>query len=225
MKSIPLKSPRTITEKIKSEKLLNVTLETGNENIYIPNENKFIVTNRFLRGIGNVFYNCDTLVTINMENFDFSEIITMGWWFYGCQNLSEIIFPKHTNLPHLESLSTCFAKTNLSIIDLSFMECKERLNFDDAFFQAKTKKIVLPKCKVNNFEGAFFECTNLEEIVAPVDIDLSQNDVFFETFSRCSTIKLIDFSNGNFDKENFISIINNPINLNNLREDCVIVLP
>ena len=36
---------------------------------------------------------------------------------------------------------------------------------------------------------------------------------------------MIDFSNGNFDKENFISIINNPINLNKLREDCIIVLP
>ena len=225
MKSIPLKSPRTITEKIKSEKLLNVTLETGDKNIYIPHENKFIVTNSFLQKRVNIFYNCDILLTINMENFDFSKIITMGWWFYGCKNLSEIIFPKYTNLPYLESLSACFAKTNLSVIDLSFMKCKDTLNFEDAFYQAKAKKIVLPKCKVNNFGGAFFECANLEEIVAPVDIDLSQKDVLFETFSRCSTIKLIDFSTGNFDKENFISIINNPINLNKLREDCVIILP
>ena len=225
MKSIPLTSPRTITEKIKSEKLLNVTLETGNENIYIPNENKFIVTNSFLQKRVNIFYNCDRLVTINMENFDFSKIITMGWWFYGCENLSEIIFPQYTNLPHLESLSACFAKTNLSVIDLSFMKCKDTLNFEDAVYQAKAKKIVLPKCKVNNFGGSFFDCPNLEEIIAPVDIDLSQKDVFFETFSRCSTIKLIDFSNGNFDTENFTSIINNPINLNKLREDCIIVLP
>lgn len=225
MKSIPLTSPRTITEKIKSEKLLNVTLETGNENIYIPNENKFIVTNSFLQKRVNIFYNCDRLVTINMENFDFSKIITMGWWFYGCENLSEIIFPQYTNLPHLESLSACFAKTNLSVIDLSFMKCKDTLNFEDAFYQAKAKKIVLPKCKVNKFGGSFFDCPNLEEIIAPVDIDLSQKAVFFETFSRCSTIKLIDFSNGNFDTENFTSIINNPINLNKLREDCIIVLP
>ena len=225
MKSIPLTSPRTITEKIKSEKLLNVTLETGNENIYIPNENKFIVTNSFLQKRVNIFYNCDRLVTINMENFDFSKIITMGWWFYGCENLSEIIFPQYTNLPHLESLSACFAKTNLSVIDLSFMKCKDTLNFEDAFYQAKAKKIVLPKCNVNNFGGSFFDCPNLEAIIAPVDIDLSQKDVFFETFSRCSTIKLIDFSNGNFDTENFTSIINNPINLNKLREDCIIVLP
>ena len=232
MKSIPLTSPRTITEKIKSEKLLNVTLETGNENIYIPNENKFIVTNSFLQKRVNIFYNCDRLVTINMENFDFSKIITMGWWFYGCENLSEIIFPQYTNLPHLESLSACFAKTNLSVIDLSFMKCKDTLNFEDAVYQAKAKKIVLPKCKVNNFGGSFFDCPNLEEIIAPVDIDLYKEDVLniyteeslLDTFYNCNNLKIVNLSDGYFNTEDFIEQITNPNNNNNLQESCVIVL-
>ena len=132
----------TIRNIIQEKELLNIVLETGNENVYIPNEHKFIVTKKFLSEATHVFSRCFTLKKIDMAKFDFSEIITMTGWFWKSKNLSEIIFPKYTNLLHLESLSTCFAKTNLSVIDLSFMECKETLNFEDAFFKAKARKIV-----------------------------------------------------------------------------------
>ena len=162
-----------------------------------------------------------------MENFDFSEIITMTSWFWKSKNLNEIIFPKEADCNKLTDLYGCFSETTLDVIDLSFMKMLEnnKVRFMRTFKYSKAQKIILPKCQILNMEGCFSECLSLEKVVAPVNIDLSQKDVLFETFSRCSTIKLIDFSNGNFDNENFISILNNTINLNKLREDCIIVLP
>ena len=206
--------------------LKTIVVETGDKNVYLPNENKFIVTKDFLSNSTHVFANCTSLNKINMENFDFSEITIMNNWFARCERLQEIVFPVKADCYKLESLYCCFSHTNLKNIDLSFMQMKNnKISFAYSFSTSNAYKIFLPKCKIVDISGCFYECKNLEEIIAPVDIDLSQKDVFFETFSRCSTIKLIDFSNGNFDTENFTSIINNPINLNKLREDCIIVLP
>ena len=43
-----LNKPEDIRKIVKNNKLSNIVIETGNENIYIPEENKFIVTKQFL---------------------------------------------------------------------------------------------------------------------------------------------------------------------------------
>lgn len=76
-----LKSPEDIKEIIKYKKLKNIIIETGNENIYIPEENKFIVTKQFLSNTTQLLH-YSQLKTVDLTKFDFSEIITMACWFF-----------------------------------------------------------------------------------------------------------------------------------------------
>ena len=215
-------------------KLKTVILETGDKNVYIPEENKFIVTRNFLSNKTHVFAICTSLHKIDMENFDFSEITIMDNWFSRCERLQEIIFPIKADCHKLKSLYSCFFNTNLENIDLSFMKMKNnKIRLAYSFANSNAYKIVLPKCKTEEMCGCFFECKNLEEIVAPITIDLYKDDVLNiyteeslkETFSNCQSLKIVNLSDGHFNTEDFIEQINNPTNYNNLPENCVIVLP
>ena len=222
-----LSKPLEISEIVQEKKLTNIIIETGDENVYIPNEHKFIVTKKFLSEATHVFSRCFTLKKIDLENFDFSEITTMFAWFYGTLDLSTIIFPKEADCNKLTDLYSCFDTTNLQTIDLSFMEMPEnkKVRFITTFKNSKLKKIILPKCKILNMKGCFSECFSLEKVIAPVNIDLSLEDVLFETFDKCEKVELVDFQKGKFKVENFVNTINHPNNKNNLPDDCIIILP
>lgn len=227
MIKLKLSSPLEISEIVKEKKLKTIIIETGNENVYIPNEYKFIVTKKFLSEATHVFSRCFTLKKIDMENFDFSEITTMFAWFYGTLDLNTIIFPTIADCNKLIDLYSCFDTTNLQTIDLSFMEMPEnnKVRFIDTFSHSKAQKIILPKCQIFQMNGCFKDCWNLKEVIAPVKIDLSLEDVLFETFDTCEQVQLVDFQKGKFEVENFVNTISHPNNKNNLPDSCVVLLP
>ena len=225
MEKIKLLAPYGISISINNNKLKTIVIETGNENIYLP-YGKFIVTKDFLATSISVFSFCDRLIMINMEDFDFSEITTMRSWFFGCKNLSVITFPNRANLNKLESLNGCFNGTAIREIDLSFMETKHlAINFQHTFFKSQVKKVILPKCTISNLEGCFSQCDNLREIIATENIRLNDANVLYTTFSDCTNLNLINFSDSNFNNKDFVNIVQAKENLNNIPEDCVIVLP
>ena len=222
---------------IENKKLTNIFIETGDKNVYIPHENKFIVTKTFLQGETLIFINCKTLETINMENFDFSEITKMDRWFAQCEKLTKIIFPRKADCRKLKSVEGIFAHTTkLQSVDLSFMEITDTFNFTFgkienfmlwrfAFFQSQIRKVTLPICKIHNMQECFSGCVNLEEIVAPVQFGFYQEHLFMKTFLYCKNLKLIDFSEGQINITQTIEQITKQKNQNNLPEDCVVILP
>ena len=222
-----LSRPSGIRSIIKHNKLKTIIIETGDKNVYIPHEKKFIVTKEFLSNIIDVFCNCDTLETIEMENFDFSEIVTMSAWFWGCDNLSEIIFPKEADCNKLTDLYGCFSETTLDVIDLSFMEIPEnnKVSFIDTFSHSKAQKIILPKCQIDEMSECFMDCWNLKELIAPITIDLYKAKSLMGIFKNCQNLEIINLSNGSFSIEDFVKQIQNPNNNNNLPDSCVIILP
>lgn len=227
MYQIKLRGTFEISDIIKSKKLVNIIIETGNKNVYIPNEHKFIVTKNFLLQTKDVFYRCETLETIDMSNFDFGGITTMSWWFYGCENLKEIIFPEQANLKYLESLCGCFAKTAISFIDLSFIQAKYRpIDFECTFYNSKVKKITLPRCTIHNMRECFSICANLKEVIAPVRFEYFNDYILFDkTFYNCPNLKKIDFTNSRIDSSVFCDKLTDDFNENNLPEDCIIIFP
>ena len=233
--TIELFEPKVIKEIVQDRKLKNIIIETGDTNVYFPNTDKFIVTKEFLSNTTHVFGNCQTLEKIDMERLNFSEIKTMRAWFFSCDNLNEIMFPKEAECNKLTDLYSCFLETNLQTIDLSFMELPKdkKVCFIDTFYASKVNKIILPQCTINEINGCFMDCLNLEEIIAPVTLILTKldalrlyiEDVLIDVFYNCSKLKKIDFSEGSFNVEDFIEQINTPDYNNNLSEDCVIILP
>ena len=235
MTKIKLTTSDEIRSIIKDYNLTNIVLETRDENVFIIEENKFIVTEEFLSNTTHIFGNCYTLKKIDMEKFDFSKIKTMRSWFSRCNNLTEIIFPKEADCNQLTDLYACFLVSNLQTVDLSFMKFSKnkKVCFIDTFYASKVNKIILPQCTINEINGCFMDCLNLEEIIAPVNLILTKpdalrlyiEDVIVDVFYNCPKLKMIDFSNGSFNKQDFIEQINTPDYNNNLSEDCVIILP
>lgn len=227
--------PEEIKTIIDERKLKNIFMETGDKNVYHPNEDKFIVTKEFLSNTTNIFGSCYTLKKIDMQQFDFSKIKTMRGWFFSCDNLTEIIFPKEAECNQLTDLYSCFLESNLQMIDLSFMKLpkNKKVCFIDTFYASSAKKIILPKCNINEINGCFMDCLNLEEIIAPVTLILTKldalrlyiEDVIVDVFYNCPKLKMIDFSGGSFNTQDFIEQINTQDYNNDLSEDCVIILP
>lgn len=222
---ITLTTPADITSIVPNKYPSKIVLETGEENVFIPDENKFIVTKDFLSNAPKLFAFC-VFTELDMSNFDFSEITTMESWFRGCTNLIKISFPKTANCNKLTELYYCFANTQLKIIDLSFMKLNNnQLDIRLAFFFSSAKKIILPNCSISFMDECFSWCEQLEEIIAPITFDLPDNDSLFETFEQCKKLKLIDLSEGNIGKNNLIVELNNQLTRNNMLEDCIVVLP
>lgn len=225
----------TIRNIIQEKELLNIVLETGNENVYIPNESKFIVNKEFLSNTTHIFSNCYTLKKIDMEKFDFSKIKTMRSWFSRCHNLTEIIFPKEADCTKLTNLYCCFYETNLQFVDLSFMKIPEsnKVCFIETFEKSPIKKIILPKCHIDEMFGCFKDCLNLEELIAPITIDLyketnsyiRKEEGLMGGFRNCHNLKIVNLSNGSFNIEYFMEQIKNSNNNNNVPENCIVVLP
>ena len=168
------------------------------------------------------------MVAPNIQLFAICTIKSMKAWFYACRNLQEIIFPEESDFETLTDLSYCFAYTNIDNVDLSFMWFdvnSQPLNLTSSFNSAKAKKITLPKCNVKYMEDCFSWGNNLEEIVAPINLDLAENDVLKRTFAFCPNLKLVDFYGGNTSTIEFIEHLRNPNNENNIIPNCFIKLP
>ena len=226
MEKIKLRGTFQISDIIKSNKLVNIIVETGVENVYIPEDCRFILTKTALSQSKNVFCRCETLEKIDMTNFDFSEITTMKWWFYGCEKLKEVNFPKQANLKYLESLCGCFARTAIRSIDLSFIQAKYRpIDFQSTFFYSELKKITLPRCTIHNMAECFAKCANLQEVVAPVSFRYFDDNIFNKTFYNCPNLRKIDFTNSRIAPSVFVNKFNTDFNENNLSDECIIVLP
>lgn len=93
MNKIKLTNPKEIRNIIEEKQLTNIIIETGDENVYLTNEHKFIVTKEFFCDENRAFENCKTLKKIDMLNFNIVSkqgVTTMSLSFKGCDNLKEI---------------------------------------------------------------------------------------------------------------------------------------
>ena len=112
-----LVNPYEIKHTIRKNNMRNVVVETGEENIFVEKENKFIVTKDFLKHCPYLFSRCYWLQKIDLTNFDFSEIETMRGWFANNIYLTQILFPQKSNCFKLQSLNRCFYDTKIKNID------------------------------------------------------------------------------------------------------------
>lgn len=231
MKKTKFNDATYITETIRKLRLKNVVVATGSENIFIKDENKFIVTKSLLTNKTYLFAVCSTLQEIDLTQLDFSEITTMAFWFDSTSNLKLIKFPEKANCKMLQSLYRSFSYSAINSLDLSFMETGNNLidvqgllmNSDEC------KKIVLPKMTVNSFSNIFEDCNQLKTVIAPVtfsdDISWStRNNLFYNCFKYCNKLKFVDFSGGEISN-NFYKLIDLYSNLKNVPDTCVFILP
>lgn len=115
-KPIKFSKPEYIRFRVLRSQLVNITIETGEENIFIPDENRFIVQKHLLANKPNLLFECATLKTVDFTKFDFSKITTIKNWFNGCRHLERIIVPEKLDLSnwHIDKIERDFLRSLLA---------------------------------------------------------------------------------------------------------------
>jgi len=123
------------TEEIEIQKNGLIYIESNSEDI---NEIK-IIWNKKLDNLKNLFYSLESVIEIDLPEFDTSEVTTMENMFYNCNNLIYINF---------DNINTSLVK------DMSFMlyKCYSLTSIDLSNFD--TSKITTMYCM-------FFDCLSL----------------------------------------------------------------
>ena len=146
--SIPFNNYKYIEQAIRQDDLKHIIVETGDKNIYLPQESKFIITKDLLVNATDVFgyLYYDSMKTIDFSKFDFSEITTMKHWFAHSYNLEKIIFPAQMNMPKLNSLEAAFFSCeSLKEVDLSWIVTDSIVDFTNTFLYCDNLvKVTLP---------------------------------------------------------------------------------
>lgn len=224
-----LKKPENIREIVKKNKLSNIVIETGNENIYIPEKNKFVVTKQFLSKTKQLLQ-YSQLKTVDLTNFDFSEITTMACWFYSCFELTEILFPKTLNCQKLNSLTACFVGTKIHSLNMTNWDFgMQEISVERMCLNCPNlKSLLLPSVNIKYIRALAQYCNNLETVT--FSSGLIKNIGSFDSsyaFADCENLQLIDCSQSNTSQETleymFTSTYVNALDKAN--PDCLIVLP
>ena len=157
---IPFNNYKYIKQAIRQDDLKHIIVETGEKNIYIPAESKFIVTKNFLVNATDVFgyLYYDSMRTIDLSKFDFSEITTMKHWFAHSYNLETVIFPAQMNMPKLNSLEAAFFSCeSLKEVDLSWIVTDSIVDFTNTFLYCDNLvKVTLPTITI---KGLLYDMT------------------------------------------------------------------
>ena len=150
---------------IRENELTNIIIETGDENVFIPEENKFIVTKEFANDLSLFLFSCYSLKFVDMSKFDFSEVVSMNGCFFDCFNLKKVVLPENVTCSNLQSLKLCFTHNgSLEEIDFSTWKFLQVVDMDCAFLDClNIKKIDLPVMNTINREHTFHNCEKLNK--------------------------------------------------------------
>ena len=139
------------------------------------NKGKYIIKYSFknnLKKINHIFFECNSLISIDLSNLNTQNIENMSYMFSNCSSL------KFVNLSN-------FSSNNLKYINHMFDSCNkiEKINLSNF----NTENV----CDMNHL---FYSCTSLKSL------DLSnfntQNTVDMESmFENCSSLEKLDLSN------------------------------
>ena len=160
---ITLTTPADITSIVPNKYPSKIVLETGEENVFIPDENKFIVTKDFLSNAPSLFAFC-VFTELDMSNFDFSEITTMEKWFFDVP-VQKIAFPENVYCPLLTNMRRTFDTAKLEFLDMSNWHFgNAKVDLTRMCNNSWVEKFTLPKATISNFDFCCHYCGRLEEI-------------------------------------------------------------
>ena len=175
-----------------------------NGNLYYfdqeENNNATLVFDGNLDSCSNMFSLCESIVEVDLSEFDFSEVISMESMFRDCINLEKINFG-NVDTSSVESMETLFYNCSKlisidvskfdtsSVIDMGwiFYGCTSLLSLDVSNFNTKN---------VQNMYSMFAHCIKLTSLNLS-NFDTSQANNMHTMFAYCYDLKYLDISNFN----------------------------
>ena len=146
------------------------------------------ITSNLLNTIANMFWDCKSLISLNLSTFDISQVINFGHMFCNCESLkwvdiSSFKSEKGINLDNMFNGCKSITNINLSNFYTSQME-----NIQNMFDGCKSLKILdfpnLDLTSVTNedyLKDIFLNCNNFEYInIKDLKSNISLENTFFE---------------------------------------------
>ena len=149
-----------------------------------PENGKYIIKLKFKKNIADIsdiFSNCTSLISIDLSNFNTSNLNNMNNMFYNCSSLTSL------NLSNFKS-------HNIKYMDKMFFQCSSLNSIDLSNFNGEIEYfiMILNSCKLlkslnlSNFNSNY--CDNMSNL-----------------FSKCSSLTSLNLSNFNTNKINDMS--------------------
>lgn len=153
----------------------------------------------------DMFYNCDSLIDLNVDGFDTSKAKDFHGMFQGCIKLTQLNV-KHFNVDNVLHMSCLFSRClRLKVINLESWDFSQVSDANEMFaYCEKLEKIIanFNFKMIKEMAFMFCYCTKLSKV------DLSHSDLshvfdFGYTFFKCEGLKDIRFSQGVWLKAKF----------------------
>ena len=173
------------------------------ENINFPNSfNSGNITN-----MSNLFYNCNSLKTIDLKSFNTGNVRKMHGLFSGCASLTKIDLSSF-NTENVDDMSNLFERCN-NLKEIVFLNFKTEkvLDMSDMFKGCgKLQEVNLGSFKtkcVRNMLSMFEDCTSLKKLDLST-FNINNVMVMTKMFAQCESLKEINLSS--FKTNNDVTI-------------------
>ena len=162
-----------------------------------------IIIKQPLLHINYIFYDCNKLISIDLSNFNSSEVTNMEYMFYECSslnslNLSNFITNKVTNMEYM-----FYECSSLTSLNLSNFNTDNVTNMRNMFYGCSSlTSLNLSKFKTNNvtnMEYMFCYCSSLTSLILSNFITNKVTNMGY-MFYKCSSLTSLNLSN--FNTEN-----------------------
>lgn len=153
----------------------------------------------------DMFYNCDSLIDLNVDGFDTSNAEDFNGMFHGCNKLTQLNV-KHFNVDSVLHMSYLFSGCRrLKVIDLEGWDYSQVIDANEMFGYCGKLERIIANFNFKMIKGMAFMfdcCTKLSEV------DLTHSDLshvfdFGYTFFNCEGLKKISFSQGVWQKAKY----------------------
>lgn len=153
----------------------------------------------------DMFYNCDSLIDLNVDGFDTSNAEDFNGMFHGCHKLTQLNV-KHFNANSVLHMSYLFSGCRrLQVIDLEGWDFSQVSDANEMFGYCGKLEKIIANFNFNMIKGMAFMfdcCTKLSEV------DLTHSDLshvfdFGYMFFNCEGLKKISFSQGVWQKAKY----------------------
>lgn len=153
----------------------------------------------------DMFYNCDSLIDLNVDGFDTSNAEDFNGMFHGCHKLTQLNV-KHFNVNSVLHMSYLFSGCRrLKVIDLEGWDFSQIRDANEMFGYCRKLEKIIANFNFKMIKGMAFMfdcCAKLSEV------DLTHSDLshvfdFGYMFFNCEGLKKISFSQGVWQKAKY----------------------
>lgn len=153
----------------------------------------------------DMFYNCDSLIDLNVDGFDTSNAEDFNGMFHGCHKLTQLNV-KHFNVNSVLHMSYLFSGCRrLKVLDLEGWDFSQIRDANEMFGYCGKLEKIIANFNFNMIKGMTFMfdcCTKLSEVDL-THSDLSRVFDFGYMFFNCEGLKKISFSQGVWQKAKY----------------------